>query len=85
MTDWSRTPVLADVFARVSPDLWNYYRCIPTRRESGRLVMLMSNPQDILKCEDLQTLVGEPFTAMPAPSEEILRIIARAAGPKWHP
>jgi hypothetical protein len=79
--DWERVPVLGDVFATAGADLSTYYRAVPVRHESGRLVVLMANPRDFLSREDLETLTGYSITAIAAPEQQILRIVRRVAEP----
>jgi len=80
MSDWDRMGVLADVFARLSVDLWRYYIAVPVAREEGRIVMLTGG-SDPLKREDLEILLQESFLWKEADRMVVYDMIARAEPP----
>jgi hypothetical protein len=81
MENWERRGVLADVFARLSVDLWRYCIAVPVAREEGRIVMLTGS-SDPLGRQDLGILLeDDSLIWKEAPRMVVYGMIARAEPP----
>ncbi len=56
-------------------DLCVYYRVAPIARENNRLVLLMDDPGDLPRKDDLEILLSEPFGVLVALKEDIMRLL----------
>jgi type IV pilus assembly protein PilB len=50
-----------DLFRSIPVDLMFRYNFIPWKEENGRLVVVMSDPSDVLMVDELETLLGRPL------------------------
>jgi type IV pilus assembly protein PilB len=50
-----------DLFRSIPVDLMFRYNLIPWKEENGRLVVVMSDPSDVLMVDELETLLGRPL------------------------
>src|SRR5262245_48145651 len=56
--DLTDFPIDQDLFRNIPVDLMFRYNFIPWKVENGRLVVVMSDPSDVLMVDELETLLG---------------------------
>jgi len=56
------------------------YGAVPLRVEDGRLVVAMSDPNDLYALEDLRVVAGRPITPVVAPEGEVVPALERLFG-----
>ena len=57
--DLTDFPINQDLFRPIPVDLMFRYNFVPWKEEGGRLVVVMSDPSDVLMVDELETLVRE--------------------------
>jgi len=65
-----------DLFRRIPFDLMLRYGFIPERQLDGRLAVVMADPTDVVKADELELLLGQPVevkVGVPSAIEEILQ------------
>ncbi len=55
-------PINQDLFRAIPVDLMFRYNFVPAREENGRLVVVLSDPSDVLMVDELEVLLGRPLT-----------------------
>jgi type IV pilus assembly protein PilB len=54
-------PINHDLFRAIPVDLMFRYNFIPWKEESGRLLVVMADPSDVLMVDELEVLLGRPL------------------------
>ncbi|HEX9428527.1 MAG TPA: GspE/PulE family protein [Candidatus Polarisedimenticolia bacterium] len=60
--DLTDFPINQDLFRAIPVDLMFRYNFVPAREENGRLVVVLSDPSDVLMVDELEVLLGRPLT-----------------------
>jgi type IV pilus assembly protein PilB len=60
--DLADFPINHDLFRAIPVDLMFRYNFIPWKEEEGRLVVVMSDPSDVLMVDELEVLLGRPLS-----------------------
>jgi len=55
-------PINQDLFRAIPVDLMFRYNFIPWKEENGRLVVVISDPSDVLMVDELELLLGRPLS-----------------------
>src|SRR5881296_2682458 len=66
----------ADLFRSIPVDLMFRYNFIPWKTENGRLVVVISDPSNVLMMDELELLLGRPIVptvGSPSAIQEILK------------
>src|SRR5215510_14154922 len=59
--DLTEFPINHDLFREIPVDLMFRYNFIPWKEEDGRLVVVISDPSDVLMVDELEILLGRPL------------------------
>src|SRR3989338_5639542 len=59
--DLADFPIDHDLFRTIPVDLMFRYNFIPWKEEDGRLVVVLSDPSDVLMVDELEILLGRPL------------------------
>ena len=59
--DLADFPIDHDLFRTIPVDLMFRYNFIPWKEEEGRLVVVLSDPSDVLMVDELEILLGRPL------------------------
>src|SRR3989338_10979309 len=59
--DLADFPIDHDMFRTIPVDLMFRYNFIPWKEEEGRLVVVLSDPSDVLMVDELEILLGRPL------------------------
>ena len=60
-----------DLFRSVPFELMLRYGFLPEHQESDRLSIVMADPSDITKLDELELLIGQPITMACSPAESV--------------
>ncbi|HEV8120142.1 MAG TPA: GspE/PulE family protein [Candidatus Polarisedimenticolia bacterium] len=67
-----------DLFRAIPVDLMFRYNFIPWKEENGRLVVVMSDPSDVLMVDELETLLGRPLQIAVAAKLAIAEVLKKS-------
>jgi type IV pilus assembly protein PilB len=67
-----------DLFRSIPVDLMFRYNFIPWKEENGRLVVVMSDPSDVLMVDELETLLGRPLQIAVAAKLAIAEVLKKS-------
>src|SRR5438093_2561039 len=59
--DLSDFPINHELFRQIPVDLMFRYNFVPWREEEGRLVVVISDPSDVLMVDELEILLARPL------------------------
>src|SRR3989441_13003262 len=59
--DLADFPIDHDLFREIPVDLMFRYNFVPWKQEDGRLVVVISDPSDVLMVDELEILLGRPL------------------------
>src|SRR5215510_2047967 len=59
--DLTEFPINHDLFREIPVDLMFRYNFIPWKEEDGRLVVVISDPSDVLMVDELEILLSRPL------------------------
>ena len=60
--DLADFPINHDLFRAIPVDLMFRYNFVPWKEENGRLVVVISDPSDVLMVDELEILLGRPVS-----------------------
>ncbi len=60
--DLADFPIDHDLFRQIPVDLMFRYNFVPWKEENGRLVVVISDPSDVLMVDELEILLGRPLS-----------------------
>src|SRR5262245_22044752 len=67
-----------DLFRAIPVDLMFRYNFIPWKEEAGRLVVVMSDPSDVLMVDELETLIGRPLQVAVGTRQAIADVLKKS-------
>ena len=70
----------ASVWAEVPLELMVKHRCVPVRREGGRLVLAFAALDDVLVVDEVEFHLGRPVEAVLAPAARVADLLKRHRG-----
>jgi type IV pilus assembly protein PilB len=76
--DMAEFKINQDLFRSIPVDLMFRYNFIPWKEEGGRLVVVMSDPSDVLMVDELETLVGKPLQVAVGTRQAIADVLKRS-------
>lgn len=76
----SEVQVAPDVLGIISEDVLLRHKAVPLRVENGRLIVAMSEPNDVLARSDITISAGYPITPVIAAEDAVRRLQAQVLG-----
>ncbi|HZN04351.1 MAG TPA: pilus assembly protein PilB, partial [Candidatus Polarisedimenticolia bacterium] len=76
--DMAEFKINQDLFRSIPVDLMFRYNFIPWKEEEGRLVVVMSDPSDVLMVDELETLVGKPLQVAVGTRQAIADVLKKS-------
>src|SRR6266581_3412525 len=71
-------PINHDLFRSIPVDLMFRYNFIPWKEEKGRLVVVISDPSDVLMVDELEILLGRPLTVCVGSKSAINEVLKKS-------
>ncbi len=76
--DLTDFPINQDLFRSIPVDLMFRYNFIPWKEENGRLVVVISDPSDVLMVDELEILLGRPLSVCVGAKSEINDVLKKS-------
>jgi type IV pilus assembly protein PilB len=76
--DLADFPINQDLFRPIPVDLMFRYNFVPWKEENGRLVVVMSDPSDVLMVDELETLLGRPLQVCVGTRQAIADVLKKS-------
>ncbi|HYV84985.1 MAG TPA: GspE/PulE family protein [Patescibacteria group bacterium] len=76
--DLADFPINQDLFRPIPVDLMFRYNFVPWKEENGRLVVVMSDPSDVLMVDELETLLGRPLQVCVGTRQAIAEVLKKS-------
>src|SRR6185436_5832316 len=71
-------PINQELFRPIPVDLMFRYNFVPWKEEGGRLVVVMSDPSDVLMVDELETLLGRPLAIAVGTRQAIADVLKKS-------
>jgi type IV pilus assembly protein PilB len=75
--DLSRVAFTPELIESVDPNTARIFGCVPVRKEPGKLVVAISNPQNVTVLDDLRFLTGGDVEGVLAPEAQLAEVVQR--------
>ena len=76
--DLNDFPINQDLFRTIPVDMMFRYNFVPWKEENGRLVVVISDPSDVLMVDELETLVGRPLSVCVGTKHAINEVLKKS-------
>ena len=76
--DLTDFPINQDLFRPIPVDLMFRYNFVPWKEENGRLVVVMSDPSDVLMVDELETLLSRPLSVCVGTRQAIAEVLKKS-------
>ncbi len=76
--DLADFPINHDLFRAIPVDLMFRYNFIPWKEENGRLVVVISDPSDVLMVDELEILLGRPLSVCVGSKSAINEVLKKS-------
>ena len=76
--DLSDFTMVPELFRNIPVELMFRYNFVPLRREGSRLVIIVSDPTDVLLIDELEVLLGTPISAAVSTKSAIQEILKKS-------
>jgi len=76
--DLTDFPINQELFRPIPVDLMFRYNFVPWKEEGGRLVVVMSDPSDVLMVDELETLLGKPLGVAVGTRQAIAEVLKKS-------
>jgi type IV pilus assembly protein PilB len=76
--DLNDFPINQELFRTIPVDMMFRYNFVPWKEENGRLVVVISDPSDVLMVDELETLVGRPLSVCVGTKHAINEVLKKS-------